>query len=112
VPPPVSNKKVAEDASDFQSTSESTDFSDDNDENAMMKEGDSVRMDGKYTSDNESDTNPSKIGEATNRDGEEGAQEIYTHDDGRGEVQHASEDNFLQMILNSTGDGTSLFTSW
>ena len=69
-------------------------------------------MDGKNTSDNESNTAPSKIGEATNRDGEKGAQEVYTHDNGGGEVHHAKEDTFLQMILNSVGDGTSFFTSW
>ena len=66
----------------------------------------------KNISDNESDTATSKIGEATNRDWEEGAQEIYTHDDGGREVQHATEDTFLQMILNSEGDGTYFFTSW
>jgi len=68
-------------------------------------------MDGKNTSDNESNTAPTKTGEATNRDGEDGAQDIYTHDDGGGKVHHATEDNFLQMILNSAVDGTSLFTS-
>jgi len=68
-------------------------------------------MDGKSISDNESDTSTTKIGEETNSDGEDGAQEISTHDDGGGELHHEIEDNFLQMILTSAGDGTSLFTS-
>jgi len=47
VPPPVSNKKAAGDAAYFQSTSESTGVSDNNEEDAIMEEGDSARMDGK-----------------------------------------------------------------
>jgi len=81
---PVPNKKAVGDATDFQSTSESIGVSDNNDKGAIMEEGGSVRMDGTNISDNESDTNTTKIREETNSDGEDRAQEISIHDNGGG----------------------------
>jgi len=46
-PLPVPNKKVAENAADFQSTSELKGVSDNNEEDSIMEEGGSARMDGK-----------------------------------------------------------------
>lgn len=83
-PPPVLNKNPAGGGSITQKISDSTGLSENNEEDAIMEDGENARGADTNILVNESDTTNTKVGEGNNSNGEDGVDEVSTRDDGGG----------------------------